>query len=126
MDDGGQKIKNFSREFRSSINEIAADTGIDEIKSSVEKKKPNRFTDEMRESINKSILDTESKKKKMSQKTENIDDSKQPLIQHLVELRSRLIKSLILISVLFVAAYIYADTIYNFSCTAICRRRFRR
>ena len=58
------KIKNFSREFRSSINEIAADTGIDEIKSTVEKKKPNRFTDEMRESINKSILDTESKKKR--------------------------------------------------------------
>ena len=38
------KIKNFSREFRSSINEIAADTGIDEIKSSVERKKPKRFT----------------------------------------------------------------------------------
>ncbi len=50
----------------------------------------------------------------MSQKTENIDESKQPLIQHLVELRSRLIKSLILISVLFVVAYIFADTIYNF------------
>lgn len=50
----------------------------------------------------------------MSQKTENIDESKQPLIQHLVELRSRLIKSLILISVLFVAAYIFADSIYNF------------
>ena len=57
------KIKNFSREFRSSINEIAADTGIDEIKSTVEKKKPNRFTDEMRESINKSILDIEKNKK---------------------------------------------------------------
>ena len=50
----------------------------------------------------------------MSQKTENIDESKQPLIQHLVELRSRLIKSLILISVLFVVAYIFADSIYNF------------
>ena len=51
----------------------------------------------------------------MSQKTENIDESKQPLIQHLVELRSRLIKSLILISVLFVVAYIFADSIYNLS-----------
>ena len=57
------KIKNFSRQFRSSINEIAADTGIDEIKSSVEREKPKRFTDEMRESINKSILDTEIKEK---------------------------------------------------------------
>ena len=41
------KIKNFSREFRSSINEIAADTGIDEIKSSVERKKPKRERDNM-------------------------------------------------------------------------------
>ena len=57
------KIKNFSRDLRTSINEIAADNGIDEIKSSVEKKKPKRFTDEMGESINKSILDTESKEK---------------------------------------------------------------
>ena len=56
------KIKNFSRQFRSSVNEIAADTGIDEIKSSVDRK-PKRFTDEMRESINKSILDTEIKEK---------------------------------------------------------------
>ena len=37
-----------------------------------------------------------------------------PLIQHLIELRSRLIKSIILISILFVIAYIYADSIYNF------------
>ena len=62
------KIKNFSREFRSSINEIAADTGIDEIKSSVERKKPKRFTEEMRESINKSILDTESKEEENESK----------------------------------------------------------
>ena len=57
------KIKNFSRQFRSSVNEITAYTDIDEIKSSVEREKPKRFTDEMRESINKSILDTESKEK---------------------------------------------------------------
>ena len=57
------KIKNFSRQFRSSVNEITAYTDIDEIKSSIERKKPKRFTDEMRESINKSILDTEIKEK---------------------------------------------------------------
>jgi len=45
---------------------------------------------------------------------ENLDDSKQPLLQHLVELRGRLVNSLILISVMFVVAYIFADTIYNF------------
>ena len=49
------KIKNFSREFKASVNDIAAETGIDEIKSSVEKNKPKKFTDEMRDSINESI-----------------------------------------------------------------------
>ena len=50
----------------------------------------------------------------MSPESKNINDSKQPLLQHLIELRKRLVKSLILISVLFVISYIFADTIYNF------------
>ena len=50
----------------------------------------------------------------MSDTKETLNEGKQPLIQHLVELRSRLIKSLILITVMFVVAYIFADTIYNF------------
>ena len=50
----------------------------------------------------------------MSDHKETLNDTKQPLIQHLIELRSRLIKSIILISILFVIAYIYADSIYNF------------
>ena len=50
----------------------------------------------------------------MNSDNENLDDSKQPLLQHLVELRGRLVNSLILISVMFVVAYIFADTIYNF------------
>ena len=55
------KIKNFSREFRASVNSIASETGIDEIKSSVEKAKPKNFTDEMRESINESVKDDKKK-----------------------------------------------------------------
>jgi len=55
------KIKNFSREFKASVNNIAAETGIDEIKSSVEKNKPKKFTDEMRDSINESIKADEKK-----------------------------------------------------------------
>lgn len=50
----------------------------------------------------------------MNSDSENINDSKLPLIQHLIELRNRLIKSLILISVLFIASYFFADIIYNF------------
>ena len=57
------KIKNFSREFKSSINDIAAGTDIEDFRSSIEKTEPNKFTDEMRDSINKSILDTEGKEK---------------------------------------------------------------
>ena len=55
------KIKNFSREFKASVNDIAAETGIDEIKESVEKNKPKKFTDEMRDSINESIKADEKK-----------------------------------------------------------------
>ena len=55
------KIKNFSREFRASVNSIASETGIDEIKSSVEKTKPKNFTDEMRDSINESVKDDKKK-----------------------------------------------------------------
>lgn len=50
----------------------------------------------------------------MSPESKDINDSKQPLLQHLIELRKRLVKSLILITVLFVISYIFADTIYNF------------
>ena len=55
------KIKNFSREFKASVNDIAAETGIDEIKKSEEKNKPKNFTDEMRDSINESIKADEKK-----------------------------------------------------------------
>ena len=55
------KIKNFSREFKASVNDIAAETGIDQIKSTVERKKPKNFTDEMRDSINESIKADEKK-----------------------------------------------------------------
>ena len=55
------KIKKFSREFKASVNDIAAETGIDEIKSSLEKNKPRKFTDEMRDSINESIKADEKK-----------------------------------------------------------------
>ena len=57
------KIRNFSREFRSSINEIAKETGVDDIKSKVENINPKNFTDEMRDSINKNIIQSENQKK---------------------------------------------------------------
>ena len=57
------KIRNFSREFRSRINEIAKETGVDDIKSKVENTNPKNFTDEMRDSINKNIIQSESQKK---------------------------------------------------------------
>ena len=50
----------------------------------------------------------------MNTESENLDDNKLPLLQHLIELRKRLVKSLILISILFIISYIFADTIYNF------------
>ena len=44
----------------------------------------------------------------------DIDDSKAPLLDHLIELRTRLIRSVIVILVLFVASYFFADHIYAF------------
>ena len=43
-----------------------------------------------------------------------LSENKQPLLVHLVELRSRLIKTMIMIMILFVIFYFFADSIYNF------------
>ena len=44
----------------------------------------------------------------------DIDDTKAPLLDHLIELRTRLIRSLVAIFVLFVVCYIFAENIYAF------------
>ncbi len=44
---------------------------------------------------------------------EDIEATKAPLIEHLVELRSRLIKALIAFAVMFVLCFIFAKQIYN-------------
>jgi sec-independent protein translocase protein TatC len=43
-----------------------------------------------------------------------LSENKQPLLVHLVELRSRLIKTMIMITILFIIFYFFADSIYNF------------
>ena len=50
----------------------------------------------------------------MGDQSDKVQESKQPLLQHLVELRTRLVKSLVIIFILFIIGYIFADTIYNF------------
>ena len=44
----------------------------------------------------------------------HIDDSSAPLIEHLTELRSRLIKSIIAFVVLMMVCFAFADPIYEF------------
>ncbi len=44
----------------------------------------------------------------------DIDDTKAPLLDHLIELRTRLIRSLVAIFVLFIVCYIFAEDIYAF------------
>jgi sec-independent protein translocase protein TatC len=44
---------------------------------------------------------------------EDIESTKAPLIDHLIELRSRLIKALIAFAVMFVLCFIFAKQIYN-------------
>jgi sec-independent protein translocase protein TatC len=43
-----------------------------------------------------------------------VDEHKQPLIAHLIELRQRLLKSLLAVGVLFVPIYYFANDIYTF------------
>ena len=38
---------------------------------------------------------------------------------HFVELRSRLIKSVIFILIIFIISYTFAENIYNFSCRTL-------
>ncbi len=44
----------------------------------------------------------------------DIDESRAPLLEHLIELRTRLIRSVVGLLVVFVAAYIVAEPIYQF------------
>lgn len=44
---------------------------------------------------------------------EDIDASSAPLIEHLIELRSRLVKAMIAIAIFFVICFMFADDIFN-------------
>ncbi|HMB46928.1 MAG TPA: twin-arginine translocase subunit TatC [Afifellaceae bacterium] len=45
--------------------------------------------------------------------TDEIEDSKAPLIEHLIELRQRLMRSVIAIAIAFVVCFYFADDIFN-------------
>lgn len=45
--------------------------------------------------------------------SDELEDSGAPLIEHLIELRQRLMKSLIAIAIFFVVCFIFADEIFN-------------
>ncbi len=45
---------------------------------------------------------------------DDIDESKAPLLEHLIELRTRLIRSMVAILVLFMIAFYFAQDVYNF------------
>ena len=50
----------------------------------------------------------------MSSDETELNKTKQPLLAHLIELRSRSIKAIIMIIVFFIFFYMFADNIYNF------------
>ncbi|HYE51153.1 MAG TPA: twin-arginine translocase subunit TatC [Azospirillaceae bacterium] len=49
----------------------------------------------------------------MSDRPDEIDDSKMPLLDHLIELRDRLVKSVAALFVAFIACYYFAPQIYD-------------
>lgn len=54
---------------------------------------------------------------------ENIDDSKAPLVEHLTELRSRLIRAMIAIAIAFVFCFSFSDEIFNILTSPYVRAR---
>jgi sec-independent protein translocase protein TatC len=49
----------------------------------------------------------------MSADHDEIEASKAPLMEHLIELRSRLIKALIAFAIMFALCFVFAKQIYN-------------
>ena len=52
--------------------------------------------------------------------TENLEDSSAPLIEHLTELRSRLVKSVIGFLIGMVVAFSFSEPIFNFLTAPLC------
>jgi sec-independent protein translocase protein TatC len=50
----------------------------------------------------------------MSEKKEDIDDTKMPLLDHLLELRGRMIKAFVAFIICFIACYAFAEHIFAF------------
>ncbi|MGI9380246.1 MAG: twin-arginine translocase subunit TatC [Methyloligellaceae bacterium] len=48
---------------------------------------------------------------------DSIEASKAPLLDHLIELRQRLLWSVVAVFVCFIACFIFATDIYNICCT---------
>jgi sec-independent protein translocase protein TatB len=51
------KIKKLAQEFKTMINDLAKETGIDDIEKTVNKAKPINLTEEITNSINTAIKD---------------------------------------------------------------------
>jgi len=58
--------------------------------------------------------------------TEDLDDSAAPLIEHLAELRSRLIKSVVAFIIGMVIAFTVAEPIFNFLTAPLCTVLYER
>ena len=56
---------------------------------------------------------SETRRRRVNDDEKAIEATKAPLIEHLIELRSRLIKALIAFAVMFVVCFFFAKQIYN-------------
>ena len=54
---------------------------------------------------------------------ENLDNSEAPLVEHLTELRSRLVRSMIAIAIAFVFCFYFSDEIFNFLTSPYVKAR---
>ena len=111
------KLNRFFNKVKSDINE---ELRMDEIKEQMSMDEEKIIISEVTEDIQSSvdslreenILSDKKTKQPMTDQKHSME--KLPLVQHLIELRRSLLRSVIAITIFFVVLFPFADEIYNF------------
>eukprot|EP00439_Symbiodinium_sp_Y106_P089396 s1_g1932.t1 len=122
------KIRGAAREFQRSFDEMARESELDELRKQIAEVKANNPVTQVKEAI-KHPLDSVGKALDDAGKplpglpdemvgdaaeaAADIDASRAPLLEHLIELRQRLLYSIVAIAVAFVVCFYFADQVFN-------------
>ena len=99
------KLWVYSKEIRTSIESLVNEVDISEQQ---ELKKLDKEINKFLKTLKTKVMG----KKFMSE--ESIENSKAPLIEHFIELRKRILRSICVLSFTFLVAFIFSENIYLF------------